>query len=52
MLPSAAVDPAVRMALTPNGVIQNNCFEKTLSLSFKIFISIAYMKMHVNCFIL
>ena len=51
-LPSAAVDPAVRMALTPNGVIQNNCFEKTLSLSFKIFISIAHMKMHVNCFIL
>lgn len=48
----AALDPAVRMALTPTGVVQNNCFEKTLlyNCPFQIDVSIPYSPSDVKMF--
>ena len=49
----AALDPAVRMALTPNGVVQNNCFEKTLlcNCPFQIAVSISHSTSDVKMFL-
>ena len=41
------MDPAVRMAFTPGGGVQNNCFEKTLKVPFPNYLE--FNIIHEDC---